>query len=505
MKKMNLNIKNSMSARSVRYGSFSAATTAVLIAIVVVVNLLMSQIPSSLTEFDMSADRIYTIGSKTEEVLEGLDEDVTISVLQTRDHSLEQLNKLLESYSEASGHIEVKYVDPNVDIEAAQKYSGLTLNSLVVTCGEREKTIDYNNIFVTDYQSYDAGGQADTSFNGENLITGAIAYVTTGNLPVMYRVTGHGEAAVSATVSDQIARQNISLKDLNLLTTDIPEDCAALLICAPVTDYTSDEAEKVTDYLDGGGKALVMTTYTAESMTNFRSILKGYGIRYEEGIVMEGADHYYQEPLYAVATIDESETGITDSLAAEDANILMVQAEAFSDGRSDVSDGEKLSYMPLLSTSDDSYLKKVVNGSLPAYEKESGDAEGPFQLAVLAMKNSAGADEKEESGDSDPAGDQSSGKSAEPGEIIAISTAALVDDSITAMVPANLEFFGNCLGYLCGGEDSAAISIDGKSMNDSYVVATTVQATVIAAACIIVIPLAILVAGLVIWFNRRRK
>lgn len=504
MKKI-MEIKGSIGTRNARYGSFSAVLIAVVVAIVIVINLLMSQIPSSLTTLDLSAGSIYTIGAKTEEVLEGLNEDVTISVLQPEEYSVEQLNKLLESYSDASGHIKVKYVDPNADIKAAQKYSDLTANSLVVSCGSREKTIDYNRIFVTDYQSYTEDGSAQTSFNGENLITGAIAYVTRGNMPVLYRVTGHGESPVSSTVSDQIAQQNITLQDLNLLTTDIPEDCAALLLYAPTTDYTADEAAKVTGYLDKGGKALIMTTYTEESMTNFKSVLAAYGIRSEEGIVMEGASHYYQEPLYVVATIDESETGITDPLAAEEANILMVQAEAFSDGTGDEEDGGSISYMPLLSTSSGSYLKKVPDGGLTTFEKEAGDREGPFQLAVLAMKSAAVTDTADAGEDTEGDAEGQSGSSDRTGAVIAISTAALVDDSITAMVPANLEFFGDCLGYLCGGEDSAAISIESKTMSDPYIVATATQTTVLAAVSIIIIPLAIIVAGLVIWFKRRRK
>ena len=75
----------------------------------------------------------------------------------------------------------------------------------------------------------------------------------------------------------------------------VPEDAAALIICSPQKDFSSEETEKILNYLQNGGKVLLFTDYTVDEMENLGRVLENYGLKKDSGIVMEGdANHYTQ-------------------------------------------------------------------------------------------------------------------------------------------------------------------------------------------------------------------
>ena len=80
----------------------------------------------------------------------------------------------------------------------------------------------------------------------------------------------------------------------------IPDDCDCLLINAPTSDYSAEEADTVINYLDNGGNAIIIAGYTDESMENFSRILAAYGMELADGIVMESSSNYYQYPMYII-------------------------------------------------------------------------------------------------------------------------------------------------------------------------------------------------------------
>ena len=73
--------EKSFRTKSVRFGSYSSALIAVVIAVAVAFNLVISQIPEKYMSFDLSPGKLYTIGEKTEKLLSSLEEDVTLTVL----------------------------------------------------------------------------------------------------------------------------------------------------------------------------------------------------------------------------------------------------------------------------------------------------------------------------------------------------------------------------------------------------------------------------------------
>ena len=473
-----------MNTKNVKFGGYSTVLIAVVLAIVVVFNILINQLPSSWTQFDLSSNKIYSIGDKTEDVLDKLTSDVTIEVLSSKEDANKQLSNFLQKYKEGSKHIKIKYVDPSMDLQLSKKYSMLSMNSLLIKSGDKEKTVDYYDIFAQDANSYYTTGKMTTNFNGEALVTGAIVYVSSKNLPVMYAVTGHSETELGNLATNMAANQNISLKNLNLLTSSIPDDCDLLLINAPKKDYTAEEADKVISYLNNGGKVLVLESYTESELKNFESVLNTYGVKTLDGIVIESADHYYQQPIYAVPDIKKSK--ITESLSGS--NLVLISSRALAEiGLRDVSVTE------LLSSSDGAFIKKVVNGSIPNIDKETGDIDGPFAYAYLVEKEVSGTDDKNT-------------KDAKVGKLVVIGAESLLDESVNQQLNvANMEFFGNCLSYLAGGEDSMNVAIPPKDMSLNYITVNALSQIILMILTVVIIPVSVFITGLIIWLKRRKK
>ena len=290
-------------------------------------------------------------------------------------------------------------------------------------------------------------------------------------------MTGHGEAAMPSGVSELVDKQNIEVEELNLMAKgSIPDDCDVLFIYAPTSDYSEEEAGMVINYLDQGGKVIVFECYTEEVLTNFQSILNAYGLQTENGLVLETVNHYYQYPIYVLPEIASSE--ITEDLLSENLNILMPESLAMVEN-----ENGDATVTPLLQTSAGAYLKTIVNGQLESTAKEDGDVTGSFLLAALAEK----------------ASDTS-------GSLIAVTSPSLIDDSITKSFSlGNLDLFSSCLSCLVSQEGMETVSIDAKSMNAETITVPSLHSLIWAALLIVIIPVAVIVAGLVIWLGRRKK
>ena len=206
-------------------GSYSLIATAVVLAILIALNILVSALPANLTKYDISASKLYSITSNTKVVVNALEEDVTIYWIVQSGEEDDVIETLLNKYDSLSDHITVVKKNPDVYPTFAEQYTSETVqnNSLVVECGERSRFIGYDDIYVQEPDIYSYS--YNTSFDGEGAITSAIDYVVTEDLPQLYVVEGHGEQALPDNFQEQIEKENIEINTLSLLTVDaIPEE-----------------------------------------------------------------------------------------------------------------------------------------------------------------------------------------------------------------------------------------------------------------------------------------
>ena len=299
----------SVTKSSLKTGAFSTGFIAVTVALVVVINFIVAEVPTAYTSIDVTSQKLYSITDASYDVLDALEDDVTIYVLAKESSADDTLAQTLKRYEDGSDHVTVEYKDPSVSPNFYTTYTddAPNANSLIVVSDKRSTVVDYSDVYETsmDYTTYSS---TTTGYDGEGLVTSAIEYVTSDDMPTVYTLEGHSETALSGDFSTALDKANITTESINLLQYDaIPEDAAGIIINAPTTDFSKDDAQKVMDYLKNGGKALIVATYTTEDMTNFESILAQYQVSIADGMVVEGnTSSYYQIPFYLLPTIGTS-------------------------------------------------------------------------------------------------------------------------------------------------------------------------------------------------------
>ena len=284
-----------ISKKHIKNGTYSMAMAAIFIVIVVVINMIVGAIPSKYSQLDVSSSKLYTIGDETKKVLKALDKDVTIYQIAPSGSEDDTISNLLSRYKDESKHIKVEVKDPVVNPKFASEYTSddLASNSLIVVCGDRNKVINYNDMYSTSVD-YNTWQQTTTGFDGEGQITSAIGYVTSENLPIMYTLSGHGEKDLDSSFKEDIQKANIDIKDLNLLTEGkVPDDADCLMIVSPTSDISEEEKTEILDYLEAGGKAMIFSDYTQDDLPNFDAVLENYGVKRAAGIVFEGDSQHY--------------------------------------------------------------------------------------------------------------------------------------------------------------------------------------------------------------------
>ena len=453
-------------------GSYSLIITAVVLAILIAVNVLVSALPASLTKYDISSAKLYSITSNTKVVVNALEEDVTIYWIVQSGEEDAVIENLLSKYESLSDHISVVKRNPDVYPTFAEQYTDETVqnNSLVVECGDRSRFIGYNDIYVQEADIYSYS--YNTSFDGEGAITSAIDYVVTEDLPQLYLLEGHGEQELPATFRDQVEKENIELNTLSLLTVDeIPEEADCIMIYAPTSDISTEEKDMLAEYTKNGGKLLVAAGPVAEgSLDNLYSLLSDYGVEPCEGIVVEADREHYTITPYVLLP-DMASHAITDSLIEEHYYPNMPISLGL-----DVS-GADSAVTPLMTTSDTSF-SKIAGYDLDTYEKEDGDIDGPFAVAVSVDCGSGG-------------------------QMVWFTSSVFLEDMYNAFASgSNSDLAMNALSSLIGERE--AMAIRSKSLNYNYLNISSSTASLLKVLMIGVFPLAYLGIGIGVIVRRRR-
>lgn len=300
---------------SLRGGSYSLILTAVVLALVMVLNVLAGALPENMTKYDMSATKLYSVTGNTRAVISALEDDVTIYWIVQAGEEDDVIENLLADMKVFLTHPGGKKI--RTCIRFAEQYTDEPVqnNSLVVEAGERSRFIGYQDIYIQEPDLYSY--TYNTSFDGEGAITSAIDYVVSEDLPKISILEGHGETELPASFKEQMEKDNMELSALSLLTAEtVPEDADCVVIFGPQSDISPEEKEILSGYVENGGKLFVAAGPVKDgALENLNSLLEDYGITVADGIVVEGDREHYalQTPHALIPELADHE--ITASLA----------------------------------------------------------------------------------------------------------------------------------------------------------------------------------------------
>lgn len=470
-------VQKSVSAKGFRLGGYSAVSIVIVLIVAVIINLAFGKLPSSATKLDLTADKLSSISEQTKTLVSALEQEVTVYWIVQDGSEDATIEQLLNRYTDLSSKCKVVKKDPVVNPNFASQYTSDQVynNSLIVVCGERSQYISYYDIYVTDYSNYNTTGETSTEFYGESCITSAVDYVTSADLPTMYVLDGHGDSGLDASLSNMIAKQNITVTSLNLLTESaVPSDCDVLMIYAPQTDLSKDEAKMITDYLASGGKMMLITGYTDQAMPNLDSVMAAYGTARKDGMVFDGnKSNYYQYPYLLLPNIGDHD--ITAPFASG-YYVLYPEAQAIEKTGNAP---ETVTVTDLLTTSDAAYIKQNVT-NLNTLEKEGEDEEGEYTTAVAIADSDSNA------------------------QIVWFTSTLFTQSSYDEAVGGtNTDLFLNALSWMCKSESN--ITIHAKTISQQYLTVSASTRAILMLIMLVVLPLAFLAVGIYVAVSRRKR
>ncbi len=476
------NTREQFGTRSSKMGSYSFFLTVVVLAILVTVNIALSFLPDSYVQEDLTANQLYSISSQSKVMLSSLEEDITIYWVVASGEEDEYVEKLLHNYEDYSSRVTVEKKDPDLNPDFTNNYTDETIynNSVIVECGDKYRYISYQDMYETSSMSYYSMYSSADEFAGESLITSAISYCTTEELPVIHILEGHGEAELTESFQEALERDNLETETLSLLNSEtVPEEVSCILVNSPSTDISETERDMLLDFMERGGRVLIISgTAEEEQLPNLKSVMENYGISVLEGVVVEeNTDNYvYGNPVLLMPEMNSSD--ITDPLMEDNYQVVVPVSKAL-----DVSEAsEDVTVISLLESSEESFLKDE-GYDIETYEQEEGDIQGPLTLAALATK--------------DLEDDQQM-------QLVWIASSMMLEEAYNSYSSdANEDFILNVLEMMCEKDDS--ISVRSKSLTNEYLTISTADSSMIKVATMGVIPGIYLITGIVVAVRRRKR
>jgi len=475
-------ILESLQNRKFRFGGYATLLIIAGLAVVIVINVLVDKIPGKL---DLTQNKIFSLSDETYKVLDALKGDVTITTVARTGNDDPTVATILAKYAARSGHIKLANVDPEKNPGWTRQYDtsgqGLSPGTLVVASGKTFKTIGPYDMYNYDTSNPNQQPQL-TSLSVEQRVTSALLFVTAARNVTLYVLQGHGEQTLeSLGMSTAVGNENYASKSLTLLTAaGVPDDADVLLILAPKTDLSTQDADKVRAYLARGGRAVILfNVMTKENeLPNLAGVLQSYGVAVRNVVVVEGDQNRVaaQQPLWIIPTLEYHD--ILAPLRTNNYDVVLPYAQAV---QTLALKKRTLKIEPLLSSSSNSWGKTDIAHAKTA-AKASGDLPGPFALAVAVT---------------DPAPDASKKDT----KLIVVGDVQFLAQLFTSQVPGNADFFMNSLGWLRGQKES--ISIRPKNLQTMRLSLSNLQSLLYSGLVVIILPLLVLGTGFAVWMRRR--
>ncbi|MCL1903491.1 MAG: GldG family protein [Oscillospiraceae bacterium] len=318
-----------------KYGSLSVVFTAAFITGVILINIIVGLILERFdTTLDFTSGQMFSIGENTVRFLEGITDNVTITVCSTENdfksgsgsantgEYYNQTNEILKRFAGTNRNISLKYTDLMTNPDFAKKYDRLSVGSIIVQSANtgRHKILDANDYFNITYYDLSSGNTisgeevqmyytfgmsdyvyADISAGAESAFLSAILSVTDTSPVHVGFMTGHGEQK-NERMNFLLEMNSYSIQTLDLITGDIPPEVDFIIADSPNADYGIDTVSKLAEWLDNGGafgKSIMYIAHQSAETPNIDAFLEEWGIGIERTYVMQ-SDTRYTAPVAGI-------------------------------------------------------------------------------------------------------------------------------------------------------------------------------------------------------------
>jgi len=450
-------VRRALTGRQARYGSNALIMSLAFIGILILLNFLAGR---HHLRADWTAEKEYSLSPQTVEILKELEEPVHITGFFTpADSRRSELEDLLLEYAYKSDKITYEFVDPDANPALARQKGITSYGILVFERGDKRQ---------------------ETYALDEQDITSAILKVSRDTQKGVYFVTGHQERDPEkfaqdgySTVKQLLERDNYIVETVNLatITTTVPSTATVLVLAGPQHRLAPEEETQVADFLEDGGRLLVMAD--PGRPVPITDTLQSWGVRFRDDLVIDPASSFFGDvgsPLVTRFRYHEITKDIGGLTTFFPVARSMEQVTPAPQG---------VSVTPLVETSRDSWGETDLTNRQVRYDPNA-DTKGPLLLAA-AISSTEGEGRLVVFGDSDFA---SNG----------------VLQSVQGAV-GNGKLFMNSINWLA--EEESLLAIGPKQSERRLMTLTQPSMRMILYSTAGLLPLTVLVIGGIVWWKRR--
>lgn len=439
---------------------------------------------------DLTSNGRQSLSPQTCRILKSLARPVRVRAYAVSNEPLRSYLALFQSQS------------PFVAFEIKNPYQDV---SLFDTPGEEPKV---NDIVVTSGEGKEERRSPAISFKGtgtpsvlENDIVNAILNVMRERPARVYFVTNHGEKTPQAVggenadtrsfsrFAEQLTLRGIQVRLFDLATDRmVPDDCDALGIVGPTSDYSIAEVRAIETYLNRGGSLLAMLDPPLSEMARVprvRALLMQFGLDVSDNIVLDqgsySAEHNALVPLIRTEAYNPLHP-ITEPLQGTLGALPMPLAASVSKTK-DAS--PEMDIRPLLSTTDQAWAIGLADyAEIVRSQKISVPSSAQWQKLMLAMA----------------AGPKTGAGAGTLPRIVAVGDSDFVTDAQLGTPQATLAY--RMVTWLTGQNDQ--IAIPPAALKTAPLVLDPRQWMLISIFSVVVAPFAVFFAGVAYTTIRRR-
>ena len=293
--------------------SLGAIAVLLLLAGLIALNACLGALPMHITAPDVTGSETFRLSGAAKDWLADLDESVTLYLLAAGGEAGADadLYGFLQEIARASEMIRVKVLDPEKNATALAAYgaTGVTDQSILVVSTKRHRVIPNGNLYYYYYPYSEGGGTTISSdeyrymleywtandptgsyvtqlvsgvtayFDGGSRLVNAIQYVLAEKVSTAYLVTSGGNSYPDAALLRNLSNSGYEVYGLESLS-QVPTDCELLMLYAPASDISEEDATRLSEYLEGGGRLMLLSTLT-ETPKRLETVLSAYGMSFD--------------------------------------------------------------------------------------------------------------------------------------------------------------------------------------------------------------------------------
>ncbi len=462
--------------RAQKYGAASTALTVIFIAVVVLINILVTVLVDIFPlKLDLTGEKLYEISDETKKVLSSLKEEITIYIFTPEN----QFNKLLleniKKYDQLSDKVSYEYVDLTLNPQFAKEYekggSSLTASSILVKSDKRYKILESEDLF-----QYAQDGYTMTGLKAEQKITSAIIYDSNEDIIGIYGTTGHQESEMPAMLGSIAEDNGYVAGSVNLMSEEIPDDAKAVVVYGPTKDFTEEEINKLAAFIDRGNTSILFFAMQNDQLQRLSAYMAEWGIVVNNDLVLDMKNAYGQP--YVPMAESSRESSVTENISGT------IICPGVSSINLLFSANGSYSTEAFLTTYATSYAKAFTEDITNNFEKAPGDKSGPFIVAAKGTKFVSGKNESVES------------------SIYVYSCLDFASDAVISTGTfSNGDVIASNLSLIGGDKDS--VTIAPKYFLDPLMNINQTTATILTALFAVIIPLLLVAAGIIVFVRRK--